>query len=274
GDGYDDVIVGAPEFDIDEDKYDGRAEVFYGSSTGLSSDPDWTEDSDQIFAAFGISVGSAGDMDGDGYDDVVIGAHTYDNGETNEGRAFVYLGDETGLSDSPDWTAESNQATAYFGISVGAAGDVNGDGCADVIVGAYSYDNGETNEGRAFVYHGCATDLTAIPDWTAESDQPNAGFGNSVGTAGDVNGDGYADVIIGASGYDNGQEDEGRAFVYHGSSTGLSTSLGWTAESDQEGAYFGNSVGTAGDVNGDGYADVIVGALMYDNGIPDVGRAY
>ena len=79
-------------------------------------------------------------------------------------------------------------------------------------------------------------------------------------TAGDVNGDGYADVIVGAAHYDNGQTDEGRAFVYHGAATGLGTAAAWTAEGNQASAVFGVSVGTAGDVNGDGYADVIVGA--------------
>jgi hypothetical protein len=76
-----------------------------------------------------------------------------------------------------------------------------------------------------------------------------------------VNGDGYADVIVGAPYYDNGETDEGRAYVYHGSSSGLSATANWTAESNQASAYFGYSVSTAGDVNGDGYADVIVGAF-------------
>ena len=206
---------------------------------------------------------------------MIVGAWFYDNGETDEGRAFVYHGSSTGLSTgSADWTAEGDQANAIFGRAVGTAGDVNGDGYSDVIVGARRYDNGETDEGRAFVYHGSATGLSATADWTAESDQEGARFGNSVGTAGDLNGDGYADVIVGASGYDNGQTDEGRAFVYHGSATGLSPTADWTAESEQAGASFGQSVGTAGDVNGDGFSDVIVGAPFYDGGEIDEGRAF
>ena len=106
------------------------------------------------------------------------------------------------------------------------AGDVNGDGYADVIVGAFGYDNGQADEGRAFVYHGSAGGLSGSAAWTAESDQAGAWFGSSVATAGDVNGDGYADVIVGAPYYDNGQTDEGRAFVYHGSAGGLSGSVG------------------------------------------------
>ena len=113
------------------------------------------------------------------------------------------------------------------------AGDVNGDGYADVIVGAPFYDNGQTDEGRAFVYHGSAGGLSGSAAWTAESDQAGASFGLSVATAGDVNGDGYADVIVGAPTTTNGQTNEGRAYVYHGSAGGLSGSAAWTAESNQ-----------------------------------------
>jgi hypothetical protein len=152
----------------------------------------------------------------------------------------------------PNWTAESNQASAFFGNSVATAGDVNGDGYADVIVGAPCYDLGASNGGRAFVYHGAAAGLNTNPNWTTWGNQTNALFGNAVATAGDVNGDGYADVIVGAYWYDNGQFDEGGAFVYHGSAAGLSTTPNWTAEGNQIQAFFGNAVATAGDVNGDG----------------------
>ena len=273
GDGYADVIVGAISFDNGETD-EGRAFVYHGSGTGLSTTPNWTAESDQFQAFFGFSVGTAGDVNGDGYADVIVGAYGFDNGQTDEGRASVYFGSATGLSVTPGWTTEGNQENDQFGLAVGTAGDVNGDGYVDVIVGAQFYDNGQTNEGQAFVYHGSATGLSTTPNWTAESDQNTAVFGISVGTAGDVNGDGYADVIVGAYLYDSGQVDEGRAFVYHGSATGLSGTSNWTAESDQVSAYFGRSVGTAGDVNGDGYADIIVGAFLYDNGQVDEGRAF
>jgi len=253
---------------------EGRAFVYHGSAVGLNSTPNWTAESNQASAGFGRSVGTAGDVNGDGYADVIVGAFWYDNGEGYEGRAFVYHGSAAGLSTTANWTAESNQASAYFGHSVGTAGDVNGDGYADVIVGASGYDNGENNEGRAFVYHGSAAGLSTTANWTAESNQYAAHFGNSVGTAGDVNGDSYADVIVGAYEYTNGESDEGRAFVYHGSAVGLSTTPNWTAESNQRYAEFGYSVGTAGDVNGDGYADVIVGAYDYDHHLDNEGRAF
>jgi len=158
-------------------------------------------------------------VNGDGYSDVIVGAPLYDGGHDNEGRAYVYHGSATVLSTTASWNVESDQADAQFGYSVGTAGDVNGDGYSDVIVGAPYYDSDETDEGWAYVYHGSATVLSTTADWTAESDQAGANFGYSVGTAGDVNGDGYSDVIVGAPYYDSGETDEGRAYVYHGSAT-------------------------------------------------------
>ncbi|MBN1140151.1 MAG: FG-GAP repeat protein [Anaerolineae bacterium] len=273
GDGYGDVIVGAPFYDNGE-LNEGQAAVYHGSVGGLSTVAAWTVESDQASAGLGYAVGAAGDVNGDGYSDVIVGAHLYDNGQTDEGRTFVYHGGAGGLAAVPAWAAESNQDNAEFGYAVGAAGDVNGDGYADVIVGAHRYDNGQTDEGRVFVYHGSASGLSATAAWMAESDQANAFFGHSVATAGDVNGDGYSDVIIGANRYDSGETDEGAAAVYHGSASGLSATPAWSAEGDQAGAYLGISVGTAGDVDGDGYADVIVGASGYNNGETDEGRVY
>src|SRR5262249_6340999 len=154
-----------------------------------------------------------------------------------------------------------------------SAGDVNGDGFEDVIVGASYYSNDQTIEGRAYLYLGSATGLAANPAWTPESDQANAQFGRSVATAGDVNGDGYSDVIVGVYQDSNAQLFEVRPFLYLGPASGLCSTADWTAESDQEGAQFGFSVATAGDVNGDGYSDVVVGAPKYTNG-QSTGRAY
>ncbi len=273
GDGYSDVIVGAYLYDhgqVDE----GRAFVFHGSAAGLVASPVWSAESDQAGARFGLSVSTAGDVDGDGFSDVIVGAYSYDNGETDEGRAYVFLGSRTGLEATASWTAENNQASSRFGYSVSTAGDINGDGYSEVIVGAYYYDGDQGNEGRAYVFHGSAAGPSVKADWTAEGNQASAYFGHCVSSAGDVNGDGYGDVIIGAHYYDNGEANEGRAFVFHGSKSGLSSAPNWTAESDQASAYFGKSVSTAGDVNADGFADVVVGAYMYDNGQTDEGRAW
>jgi MYXO-CTERM domain-containing protein len=273
GDGFGDVIVGAPGFDNGEVN-EGRAFVYLGSASGLSTAAPWAAESNQTSALFGYSVASAGDVNGDGYGDVIVGASFFSDGETNEGRAFVYLGSASGLSTAAAWTAESNQANAFFGWPVASAGDVNGDGYGDVIVGAQNFDNGETDEGRAFVYLGSDTGLATAAAWTAESNQAGAAFGISVASAGDVNGDGFGDVIVGAWLFDNGETDEGRAFVYLGAASGLSTPAAWTAESNQPSASFGQSAASAGDVNGDGYGDVIVGARSFDNGETNEGQAF
>ena len=265
GDGYDDVIVGAPYFSNGQTN-EGRAYLYLGASTGVAGSASWTAESDQAGAQFGFSVAAAGDVNGDGYGDVIVGAPLYSNGQTNEGRAYLYLGSASGLSTTPAWTFESDQTNARLGFSVASAGDVNGDGYDDVIVGAYLYTATETSEGRSYVFHGSATGLSATPDWTAESGQANAFFGISVGMAGDVDGDGYDDVIIGASLYDDAFSSEGGAFVYHGSPAGLEATPAWSTFGGPGSPQLGNAVGYAGDVNGDGYSDVFVGVYQGSNG--------
>jgi hypothetical protein len=273
GDGYDDVIVGAPYYD-NVGTNEGRAYVYHGSASGLSGTPDWQAEGDQDYCRFGYAVAGAGDVNGDGYDDVIVGAPYYDNGQNNEGRAYVYLGSASGLSGTPAWTAESDQDGALYGISVASAGNVNGDTYDEVLVGASQYSNGEDDEGRAFVYYGSSSGPSTTPDWTREPNQARAYYGVSVSCAGDVNGDNYDDVIVGANGYDNGENSEGIAYVYHGSASGLSGLYSWTFEPDMANAGFGICVSGAGDVDADGYDDVIVGAHGYTNGEFREGAAY
>ncbi len=273
GDGFSDVIVGAFLYD-DEQLNEGRAFAYHGSAAGLAANPAWSVESNQVNSRFGSSVATAGDVNGDGFADVIVGAHEYDNIENQEGRAFVYHGSAAGLSTADAWRAEPNQDNARFGYSVATAGDVNGDGFSDVIVGADMYDNSETNEGRAFVYLGSAGAFGPGAGWTAESNQADAQFAYSVATAGDVDGDGFSDVIVGAPFYDNGQPNEGRAFVFYGAASGLDPTPAWTTESDKAEARFGASVASAGDVNGDGFSDVIVGAHLYGNGLSSEGLAF
>jgi hypothetical protein len=272
GDGYGDVIIGDDNFGVTPLANEGAAFVYLGSASGLAPSPVWTEESNQAEAGFGISV-AAGDVNGDGFSDVIVGAPGYDNGQTNEGKVFVYCGSVEGLSTTPSWTAESNQAGARFGCSV-AAGDVNADGFSDVIIGASLFDNGQTDEGRAFVYLGSPTGLAATPVWTAESDQASAAFGIAVANAGDVNGDGYSDVAVGASLYTDPELQEGKAWIYHGSPSGPGTVAAWSSEGNQIQAFYGRSLAGAGDINGDGFADVCVGATAFDHGQLDEGRAY
>ena len=198
----------------------GKAYVYQGSAAGLGLAPDWTAEADVEGTEFGLPSCTAGDVNGDGYSDVIIGAHFYGNGEFNEGRAFLYEGSAAGLQAEPAWVRESNQAGAHFGRAVSGAGDVNGDGYSDILVSAILYDNGQVDEGRVFLYAGSSSGPGPVSAWTFESNQSGSLLGDDLSGAGDVNGDGFSDVLVGARNYANGQQYEGRAYLFQGSRPG------------------------------------------------------
>jgi len=272
GDGYADVIAGAPHYD-DGQTDEGAAFVYHGSPAGITSTAAAMVQSGQDSALMGWSVSDAGDLNGDGYADLVVSAPTYDNGQTDEGVAYVYHGSADGISTTAAATVESDQPGHILGYSVSGAGDVNRDGYADLIVGVTSFANGHTEEGGAFIYHGSPSGISTTPAAIVESDQPYAQMGTGVSDAGDVNGDGYGDVIVGAYHFDDPNIDAGAAFVYHGGPTGISTIAATLISSNHPYAYMGHGVSGAGDVNGDGFADVIVGAGNYNSGEIEEGVA-
>jgi hypothetical protein len=276
GDGYADVVIGAPYYTNGEYQ-EGRAYAYYGSASGLPSAPDWTFESNLTQCELGWRAASAGDVNGDGYDDVLVGSEYCTTGDPNvdrEGRAYLFLGSASGLSATYDWMKSGGTNDESFGWSLASAGDVNADGYDDVIVGAPWADYPEGNEGRAYVFYGSDTGLAATAGWIAEMNVWWSGFGTSADSAGDVNGDGYDDVIVGHPGWSSPENGEGRAYVYLGSNTGLALTPAWTFENNHEDSELGSTVAGAGDVNGDGYDDVIVGAHKYPNPDPYEGAAY
>ncbi|HMI92793.1 MAG TPA: integrin alpha, partial [Polyangiales bacterium] len=240
----------------------------------LVSSASWVVEGGQDAARVGSAVAAAGDVNGDGFGDVIVGAYLYDGPLVDEGRVWIYHGSATGLGTTAARTLELNVAGAWFGYSVASAGDVNNDGYADVIVGAPHGSDGEVNEGQAFIYTGSSGGIGATPARVLDSDQAQANFGISVASAGLVNNDLYGDVVVGAFNYSSGQTGEGAAFVYHGSATGIPATIAQTLQSNVAGAAFGWSVAGAGDVNGDGYGDLVIGAINYSNGQTNEGAAF
>ncbi len=275
GDGYADVVLA--NFD------QATAYVYLGGPGGLGSAPDMTLPSPVTgMSLFGHAVAGAGDIDGDGHGDIVIGAP----GVAPNGQAFVYLGSGAGIAAAPSFTlAGPDGPGASFGNSVACAGDVDGDGHADLVIGAESADGATpgTYTGRAYVYRSGAAGVAPSLSVTLVGDQPRGTLGRWVSGAGDVNGDGYADVVVGADG-ENGADmtASGWAYVYLGGPGGTAAAAAATLTGpDGQGSWFGRCVAGAGDVNGDGYADVVVGAdagnvmAGADGGIPNTtGWAY
>jgi len=251
--------------------------------------------------ASGLSVASAGDVNGDGFADVIVGAHLADPHGTNSGASYVIFGHASGFAanidlSSLDGTAgfKLSGATAYdfTGRSVASAGDVNGDGFADLIVGALGADpNGVSNSGASYVVFGKASgfaaniDLSSLDGMTgfklsgAAADDRS---GRSVASAGDVNGDGFADLIVGADGADPHGSFSGASYVVFGQPSGFAanidlSTLNGTTGFKLSGAAAGDrscSVASAGDVNGDGFADLMVGAYSADPHGQSSGASY
>jgi PKD repeat protein len=212
---------------------------------------------------FGNSVSSAGDVNKDGFDDLIVGSWTSDANGGDAGRAYVFLGGSS-PSSSPALILNGQSFNDNFGTSVSGGADVNGDGYDDVIVGAWKNDAAINDAGRAYIYFG-GPSLDGAADVVLTGAVVSSGwFGVSVSMAGDVNKDGFADVIVGAAG-------AGRAYVYFGGPsmdsvadlilTGSAPGYGW-------------SVSGAGDVNADGYDDVIVGDYANGAGGIQAGRAF
>ncbi|MBI2027483.1 MAG: FG-GAP repeat protein, partial [Deltaproteobacteria bacterium] len=288
-DGFADVIVGA-YFDDDGGANSGVAFIFYGS-TSLAASIDASAANVKLIGEdvgdqFAVSVSGAGDVNNDGIADVIVGARYDGDGGTASGVTFIFYG-STSLPASIDASLANvkligEDADDLFGFSVSAAGDVNNDGIADVIVGARTDDDGGDVSGVAFIFYGSKSLATSIDASAANvkliGEDTNDQFGFSVSGAGDVNNDGIADVIVGARYDDDGGDSSGVAFIFYGS-TNLAASIDASAANvkligEDTNDQFGISVSGAGDVNNDGIADVVVGARYDDDGGDASGVAF
>ena len=253
GDGYDDFISGAHLTNSNT----GRAYIYFGGNN-MSSSPSIVLNGEASNNYFGISVANAGDLNADGYNDVIVGAYGY---SSNAGRAYIYYG---GFNmDNVADVVLSAPVSSSFGYSVSTAGDVNGDGFSDVIVSGHTF---SSNRGRAYIYYGGLI-MDNSPDKTIEGSATGGFFGFSLSGAGDVNGDGYSDVIAGAYAI---SAFTGSAYLYYGGAN-MDTISDVTFTGEAASNFFGQSISDAGDVNGDGYSDLLIGASLFS---ASTGRAY
>jgi len=280
-DGYDDILIGAYG-EGSHGMYSGAAYLVFGPASaeiGLSSaDAKFTGESADDYA--GAWVSSAGDVNADGYDDIIVGARRNDRGGTNAGSAYLLLGPTSGETElaNADLILVGVDAGDYAGDCVSSAGDTNADGYDDVIVGARYADGTAGNSGAAYLLLGPASGEMSLFAADAILGGENAAdmAGERVSSAGDVNGDGYSDMLVGANGEDSGGNYAGAAYLILGPvSADISLSES-TAKliGEQADDIAGISVAGAGDVNGDGFADILVGASGQDSGGSYAGASY
>ncbi|ELS00264.1 FG-GAP repeat protein, partial [Gloeocapsa sp. PCC 73106] len=253
----------------------------------------------------GRSVSSAGDINGDGFDDLIIGATAADpNGRNSAGQSYVVFGRNGGFSSSLNlstlngsngFTINGINPDDFSGESVSSAGDINGDGFDDLIIGARSASpNGRSFAGQSYVVFGRnggfnsslnLSSLNGSNGFTINGINTFDFSGYSVSSAGDINGDGFDDLIIGTLGADaNGRNSAGQSYVVFGRNGGFNSSLNLSSLNGSNGFAInginpddnsGRSVSSAGDINGDGLDDLIIGALFASpNGRNSAGQSY
>jgi MYXO-CTERM domain-containing protein len=224
----------------------------------------------------GYAVGGAGDVNGDGYDDIVVGALQDSTAAYRAGAVYLYLGSSAGVDASTEHeiTASDADSTDQFGELVSGAGDVNGDGYADIIVGADQDDDAGTSSGAAYLYFGSSTGVDSASEVKVTASDADASDSFGRPAALDIDGDGYSDLLIGAPYNDDDGTNSGSAYIFSGGSGGLGSETKYTASDAVAQDCFGMAVANAGDVDGDGYGDALVAAPYNDDVATDAGAVY
>jgi hypothetical protein len=271
-DGYDDVLVGASGYKLDE----GRLFVYYGAATGVSVDTEQTVEASDAGNADGYSkiLAALGDVDGDGYDDIGVGAPSWNN---DQGALYFYFGSSTGLSaESEDIFEASNAASdSYFGGAISRAGDVDGDGYDDVLVGASGATSGAstTDVGAGYLYYGSFIGLSRSSEQQIDSSDGSRWdlLGASVVGGEDLDQDGYLDVVLGAPGESS---STGAIYIYYGSASGFVEDK-HSAVDPGAGDLHGAVIALLPDLSGDGYADLAVSSTHDEDGsLRDAGSVF
>jgi hypothetical protein len=277
-DGFDDFLIGAPDNDQGGDKA-GKAYLIWGRAQGWKMGMSLAQAAVSFVGEAphdraGSALSYAGDVNGDGYDDFLIGAWANDANSEDAGQAYLIYGKSQGWQvNTPlahtdaSFVGESSREEA--GRALSYAGDVNGDGFDDFLIGAPSVSAGKQFAGKSYLILGHPSDLgwqtnlaNAI-SFTGEG--TNDASGSHLAYAGDVNGDGYGDFIIGAWSNDEAGVNAGQVYLFFGKADGWKKNYSLSEASasfigEQSGDSAGFSATYAGDVNGDGYDDFIIGA--------------